>query len=144
LKAFLVGSALLLAAAPRLFPAQSPVTPAASSVWDGVYTEAQAMRGKALGDRYCAGCHGVDLNGGEPGPWMFGDDFATRYDAHTMADLFRRLNTMPPDEPGRYGPDSMADFAAFVLWSNNFPAGPRPLPSDAAALRRIRITVKKP
>jgi mono/diheme cytochrome c family protein len=109
-----------------------------------VYTEAQAMRGKALGDRYCADCHGIDLNGGEPGPWMFDDDFAKRYNEHTMADLFRRLNTMPPEQPGRYGPEAMADFAAFVLWSNNFPVGPRPLPSDAAALGRIRITVKKP
>ena len=102
------------------------------------------MRGKALGDKECAGCHGIDLNGGEPGPWMWGDDFAKRYDAHTMADLFRRLNTMPPDDPGRWGPEAMADFAAFVLWNNNFPSGPRPLPSDPAALGRIRITVKKP
>jgi mono/diheme cytochrome c family protein len=143
LKALLVGSALLLAAVPRFFLAQSTPPPAAS-VWDGVYTEAQAMRGKALGAQYCAGCHGIDLNSGEPGPWMFGSDFATRYDAHTMADLFRRLNTMPPDEPGRYGPEAMADFAAFVLWNNDFPTGPRPLPSDAAALARIRITVRKP
>ena len=138
-----MGSALLLAAAPRFFPVQS-APPPVSSVWDGVYTEAQAMRGKALGAQYCAGCHGLDLNSGEPGPWMFGDDFATRYDSHTMAELFRRLNTMPPDEPGRYGPSAMADLAAFVLWSNNFPVGPRPLPSDEAALARIRITVRKP
>ena len=143
MKAFLAGSALLLAAAPRFFLAQSTPPPGAS-VWDGVYTEAQAMRGKALGAQYCAGCHGIDLNSGEPGPWMFGDDFAKRYDAHTMGDLFRRLNTMPPDEPGRYGPEAMADFAAFVLWNNDFPTGPRPLPGDAAALARIRITVRKP
>jgi len=38
----------------------------------------------------------------------------------------------------------MADFAAFVLWSNEFPTGARELPSDVAALERIRITVKKP
>ena len=138
-----MGSALLLAAAPRLLPAQSAAS-APLSVWDGVYTEAQAMRGKALGDQYCAGCHGIDVNSGEPGPWMYGNDFARRYDGHSMADLFRRLNTMPPGEPGIYGPDAMADFAAFVLWNNNFPVGPRPLPSDVEALGRIRIAVKKP
>lgn len=143
MKVLLVGSALLLAAASRFFPAQS-APPPVSNVWDGVYTEAQAMRGKALGDKVCASCHGIDLNSGEPGPWMYGDDFAKRYDAHTMADLLRRLNTMPPDQPGLYGPEAMADYAAFVLWNNNFPTGPRPLPSDAAALGRIRITVKKP
>jgi mono/diheme cytochrome c family protein len=143
LKAFLVGSALLLAAAPRFFPAQS-APPQASNVWDGVYTEAQAKRGEALGAQHCAGCHGIDLNSGEPGPWLYGKDFAARYDAHTMEDLFRRLNTMPPDNPGGLGPDAMADFAAFVLWTNDFPVGPRNLPGDEAALRRIRITVKKP
>ena len=139
-----MGGALLLAAAPRFFPVQSPAPAPVSNVWDGVYTEAQAMRGKSFGDKNCAGCHGVDLNSGEPGPWMFGADFAFRYDKHTMADLLRRLNTMPPDTPGVHGPEAMADFAAFVLWSNDFPSGPRPLPSDTAALERIRITVKKP
>ena len=38
----------------------------------------------------------------------------------------------------------MADIAAFSLWANDFPVGTRDLPSDAADLRRIRITVRKP
>jgi mono/diheme cytochrome c family protein len=143
LKALLVGSVLLLAAAPRNVPVQSTPPPPAS-VWDGVYTEAQARRGEALGAQYCSGCHGLDLNSGEPGPWLYGNDFAQRYDKRTVADLLRRLNTMPPDEPGRYGARAMADFAAFVLWANNFPIGPRELPSDPAILERIGITVKKP
>jgi S-disulfanyl-L-cysteine oxidoreductase SoxD len=138
-----VWSALLSAAAPRVSPAQSTL-PQASSVWDGVYTEAQAKRGEALGAQHCSGCHGLDVNSGEPGPWMYGQDFAARYDSHTVEDLFRRLNMMPPDNPGGLGPAAMADFAAFVLWANDFPAGTRELPSDVAALRRIRITVKKP
>ena len=139
-----MGSVLLLAAAPHFFPNQSPAPPPTSTVWDGVYTEAQAKRGEALGAKYCSGCHGIDLNSGEPGPWLYGKDFAVRYDQVTLAELFRRLNTMPPDEPGRYGPSAMADIAAFVLWANDFPAGPRELPSDPAALGRIRIAVKKP
>jgi mono/diheme cytochrome c family protein len=144
LKVLLVGSALLLlAAAPRFFPlrasSQIPV-----SVWDGVYTEAQARRGAAFGAKNCAGCHGIDLNSGEPGPWLYGEDFALRYDAHTMEDLARRLRTMPPDNPGGFGAEATADFAAFVLWTNDFPVGPRELPGDLAALRRIRITIKRP
>ncbi len=136
-------SALALAAAPQSSSPSSPAAPAAS-VWDGVYTEAQARRGEKLGAQHCAGCHGLDLNSGEPGPWLFGSDFAVRYDNHTVADLMRRLNTMPPDDPGGLGAGAMADFAAFVLWSNEFPTGARELPSDVAALERIRITVKKP
>jgi mono/diheme cytochrome c family protein len=144
LKALIMGSALLLAAAPRFFFSQSSSVPPASTVWAGVYTEAQARRGGAFGAQHCAGCHGLDLNSGEPGPWMSGKDFAVRYDGHTMEDLVRRLNTMPPDDPGSLGPQAAADLAAFVLWSNDFPAGARELPSDTASLRRIGITLKKP
>jgi mono/diheme cytochrome c family protein len=143
LKSFLAGSALLLAAAPRFF-LLPPSVQLPASVWDGVYTEAQARRGEAFGAKNCAGCHGTDLNSGEPGAWLSGKDFAQRYDTHTVEDLVRRLNTMPPDNPGGFGPDAAADFAAFVLWTNDFPAGTRDLPSDLAALRRIRITIKKP
>jgi S-disulfanyl-L-cysteine oxidoreductase SoxD len=135
--------ALLATAAPQSAPIPA-AAPSTSSVWDGVYTEAQAKRGQAFAAQSCAGCHGVDINSGEPGPWLHGKDFAWRYDGRTVADLFIRLNTMPPDQPGVFGPDAMADFAAFVLWANDFPIGKQELPSDLAALDRIWITVKKP
>ena len=35
------------------------------SIWDGVYTEAQAKRGAAIYSAECAGCHGLDLTGVE-------------------------------------------------------------------------------
>ena len=143
MKSILLWSALALAAAPQS-SSPPPTAPAAANVWDGVYTEAQARRGEKLGAQHCAGCHGLDLNSGEPGPWLYADDFAKRYANHTVADLMRRLNTMPPDTPGALGPEAMADFAAFVLWSNDFPVGARELPHDLAALERIRITIKKP
>ena len=36
-----------------------------ASVWDGVYTAAQAQRGAPLYEKDCAECHGADLTGGE-------------------------------------------------------------------------------
>jgi mono/diheme cytochrome c family protein len=144
LPSLLAGSALLLAAGVSGVLSAQSTPPPAASVWSGVYTEAQAKRGQALGAEHCAGCHGIDLNSGEPGPWIYGKDFAQRYDRATMADLMRRLNTMPPDDPGGYGPKAMADFAAFVLWSNDYPVGSRELSDDPAELARILITVKKP
>ena len=33
------------------------------TVWDGVYSEAQAARGKAVSDAQCAYCHQPDLRG---------------------------------------------------------------------------------
>jgi hypothetical protein len=45
---------------------------------------------------------GVGFTSGEPGPWLYGKDFAYRYDAHTMEDLVRRLNDAA-DNPGGFG-----------------------------------------
>src|SRR5437868_13689551 len=60
-----------------------------SSVWDGVYTAAQAERGKQLYGRYCAGCHSDDLaNSRNP---LAGDRFAEHWESLTLADLLRRM-----------------------------------------------------
>ena len=34
------------------------------SVWDGVYSDAQATRGKTAYSEQCASCHGPELTGG--------------------------------------------------------------------------------
>ena len=133
-----VGGALLHAQAPP--SSSSP----AVTVWSGVYTDAQAKRGAAITAQSCVGCHGIDMNSGEPGPWLYGSDFAKRYEGATVADLVRRLDQMPPDQPGTLGPQALADIAAFVLWSNDFPVGARELPTDTDALARIAIQTKKP
>ena len=49
--------------------------PPTKSVWDGVYTEAQASRGKALYSQECASCHGSELTGGEMAPPLAGGEF---------------------------------------------------------------------
>lgn len=33
------------------------------SVWDGIFTEEQATRGKAVYEQHCRSCHGADLMG---------------------------------------------------------------------------------
>ncbi|MBM3779979.1 MAG: cytochrome c, partial [Acidimicrobiia bacterium] len=46
------------------------------TVWDAVYSEAQAARGKAVYDTRCAPCHGPELAGiNFNGPAMKGDRF---------------------------------------------------------------------
>ena len=58
-----------------------------ASVWNGVYTAAQAERGKQLYGRHCARCHGDDLaNSRNP---LAGDRFADHWESRTLADLFR-------------------------------------------------------
>jgi len=49
---------------------------ASRSVWDGVYTDAQARRGQALFEQNCVSCHGPALEGdGEAPPLSGGEPF---------------------------------------------------------------------
>src|SRR5271169_4792725 len=47
---------------------------------DGVYTDAQAARGKALYQQQCARCHGEALGGGNAPP-LAGSEFITAWGA---------------------------------------------------------------
>ena len=48
---------------------------ASSSVLDGVFTSAQALRGGGLYNENCASCHGQDFMGDEMAPSIAGNDF---------------------------------------------------------------------
>ena len=54
--------AALWCAAVAVSTAQEPAA-ADKKVWDGVFTSAQAARGKAPFERSCARCHNVELSG---------------------------------------------------------------------------------
>ena len=58
-----------LASASRLLVAQG--APSGGTVWDGVFTEAQASRGEAAYGRSCAVCHKEDLLGGGTAPALW-------------------------------------------------------------------------
>jgi S-disulfanyl-L-cysteine oxidoreductase SoxD len=114
------------------------------SVWDGVYTQAQADRGKALYQKQCASCHGADLDGGGTAPPLTGKDFKNNWDGQTAGDLFEKMQTsMPADQPGRLSREQNADILAFLLSSNEFPAGTKELPTDAAVLAKIHFDAVK-
>jgi mono/diheme cytochrome c family protein len=114
-----------------------------ASVWDGVYTSEQANRGKALYGKECASCHGATLDGTGQAPPLAGADFKSNWNGQTVDDLFEKIQTsMPADQPGRLSREQNADILAFLLSSNGFPAGQKDLPTDAAALAKIRFTQK--
>jgi S-disulfanyl-L-cysteine oxidoreductase SoxD len=112
-----------------------------SSVWDGVYTAAQADRGKAAYARHCGRCHGDDpANSRNP---LSGDRFAEHWESRTLADLFHRVrDTMPPGESSTVGASDKLDTVAYLLKQNGFPEGRAELPSDGDALATIQITGK--
>jgi mono/diheme cytochrome c family protein len=112
-----------------------------SSVWDGVYTAAQADRGKAAYARHCSRCHGEDpANSRNP---LSGDRFAEHWESRTLADLFHRVrDTMPPGESSTVVASDKLDTVAYLLKQNGFPEGRAELPSDGDALATIQITGK--
>src|SRR5690349_16111905 len=118
---------------------------AAATVWNGVYTDAQAQRGSAIyGDR-CASCHAPDLTGMDQAPPLSGSDFNTNWNDLSLNDLFERIRvSMPADNPGSLERQQVADVMAFILSKGTFPAGQTELPADAEALKAIKFVATKP
>jgi mono/diheme cytochrome c family protein len=114
------------------------------SVWDGVYTEAQANRGAALFDRECAQCHGPAGAGGGMAPALVGSEFSSNYDGKTVGDLFdRNRTTMPVGREGQLSGLQNADITAFMLQVNTFPPGATELPSQSMMLRQIKYVAER-
>jgi mono/diheme cytochrome c family protein len=118
---------------------------AARSSWSGVFTSAQADRGKTLFMDNCAKCHGETLAGDEAAPQLAGPQFLSNWNGETAADLVERIRTtMPADDPGKLSRPSATDVAAFILSSNGMPAGAAELPRDQPVQAQIRIDGTKP
>lgn len=124
---------VLLALVPSTLEArQTPPADATSSVLDGVFTDAQAERGKRVYDGECSLCHG---------PTEFsGRAFLLVWGGQPLGSLFSQIRmTMPMSNPGHLSPRQYAEVVAYMLKLNDFPAGEVELPSEIEALRQIRI-----
>jgi len=114
------------------------------SVWDGVYSSAQAKRGQAVYAKACASCHRDDLEGHGPTPSLAGAEFLDRWDGQTLDDLFEKMQaTMPGDHPGSLSREDNGAILAFILRSNEMPPGEKDLPIDSDSLAKIRFTAAK-
>jgi mono/diheme cytochrome c family protein len=119
--------------------------PPTKSIWDGVYTDEQATRGKALYAQECSSCHGGELTGGEMAPPLAGGEFMAGWDGLTIGDLFERVRiSMPQNSPGSLSGQQNADILAYVFAANKFPAGTTEMPKEAGILKTIKFEVKKP
>jgi S-disulfanyl-L-cysteine oxidoreductase SoxD len=114
------------------------------TVWDGVYSEAQAGRGKKLYIANCAACHQESLTGADLAPALKGDEFLLLWNDRTLGELVERvMKTMPQDAPGTLTLEQNTDVVAYMLSVNRMPAGATELPADAAAQKAISITRTK-
>ena len=112
------------------------------TVWDGVYTDAQAERGRASYQQSCAACHREDLRGDSTAPSLVGESFTFLWGDMEVGELLARMQkVMPPERPGSLPAQTYADIIAFVLKKNEFPTGGAELSADSDSLHAL-ITVK--
>ncbi|MCC7124971.1 MAG: c-type cytochrome [Acidobacteria bacterium] len=127
------------------FQAPGGVQAQQKTVWDGVYSEAQATRGATAYERDCASCHQADMGGDGFAPGLAGPEFAAAWEGLTVGDLLERIRiSMPPSEPGSVTLAAKADILAHMLKLNRFPAGAAELAADVEATKQIKYTSAKP
>ena len=115
------------------------------SVWDGVYTEAQAKRGEAAYRLNCARCHGVALEGIETAGPLTGARFTANWNGVTVGDLMERVKvSMPNDRPGTLSRPLIADVLAYVFSVNRFPSGKSELARQTEVLKQIKFEATRP
>ena len=114
-----------------------------SSIWSGVFTAQQAARGAADYSTNCASCHSVDLRGNSNTPSLLGMSFMFIWEDRSLGELYTKMrDEMPSDRPGSLSTQSYEDMLAYLLQSNQFPAGEKELKASAGMLDRISITSK--
>jgi S-disulfanyl-L-cysteine oxidoreductase SoxD len=108
-------------------------------VWDGIFTVAQAERGRQPAAR-CQGCHGPQLAGTDRAPALKGDAFLANWENGSVNRLFVKVrDTMPPGNTDSIAPDTKLDILTFLLRENGFPTGTTELTTNADALDSLQI-----
>src|SRR5262245_53890315 len=116
---------------------------APKKIWDGVFSSAQAVRGKGAFDGSCSRCHNVALIGSERGPAIKGPTFLSHWEKANLAGIFLKIrDTIPEGRPSTVSDDVKIDILSYVLQQNGFPAGDDELKLNLSALEDIRLAKK--
>jgi len=143
--AVLGGFAIFAARHPLALAGTRPSREPGRSVWDSVYTEAQASRGDSLYKATCVKCHGATLTGTDDGSPLTGANFLGNWSGLSAGELYEKIRTtMPPDKPKSIPRPDLADIVAYIFAQNHFPAGSKALSDSAEALNAIKILQSKP
>lgn len=119
------------------------VAQSSDAIWEGVFSEEQAARGAADYSTHCASCHSVDLRGNSNTPSLLGMSFMFIWEGRSLGELYTKMrDEMPSDRPGSLSTQSYEGLLAYLLQSNQFPAGEKELKAGAGALDAINITAK--
>jgi mono/diheme cytochrome c family protein len=117
-----------------------------ASVWEGVFTEAQAERGQAVYSGACGLCHGRRLNGAPDDPDMRSTPplararFLRVWEGRSLATLFEYTRaTMPENNPASLTDQEYVDIIAYMLSVGGMPVGDDDIRPDPQSLARTII-----
>jgi hypothetical protein len=102
------------------------------TVWDGVYTDAQAARATATFSASCANCHTLTPDGARP---LSGSKFMDSFTQRTVGDLLAFVSKNMPNgvNAGSLPTTTYYDLVALILRSNGFPAGTTEVTPESVA-----------
>lgn len=129
---FASGSVLALALGAVSLNGQAPQKTTNS----GVYTAAQAERGKKVFEAKCTACHDTAR--------FTGEQFVDPWEGKPLKDVWDIASgTMPEDNPGSLPQQEYGDIIAYFLQLNGFATGDAELPGNAAAMANIKMEKKQ-
>ena len=111
------------------------------------YSSEQAVRGKVLYDRSCAGCHSISdaepsKSGGAVRIPLEGESFRQKF--RTVGDLFAKTRaTMPANNAGGLSDREYSDLTAYLLQVNGLPVGKSELGTGLAQLHLLLLNGKR-
>jgi cytochrome c5 len=111
-------------------------------IWQGVYSAAQAERGKTNYNASCLRCHGDKLQG-NTAPALSGDRFFTTWGSEPIASLFAKIrDTMPPNFGTSIDDQTKLDIVSYILQTNGYPTGATELTQKGDDLASAQILKK--
>lgn len=114
---------------------------AKKTMWDGVFSDAQAARGQNAYKASCAPCHKADLLGDAGAPALAGPDFFSRWNGSSADDLVKTIRaSMPQDAPDTLGTQTYVDLVSFLMKSNGAPSGGGELSIESSALKQVMVS----
>jgi hypothetical protein len=127
----LIATAVLIASVGGVLMQAQAAKPSGPTVWDGVYTEAQATRGTQAFGQTCSNCHTLATTGNRP---LSGSTFMDGWTQRSVGDLIKFVSTnMPNGNGGSLSASTYLDLVALILKTNGFPAGTADLAPEAVA-----------
>jgi mono/diheme cytochrome c family protein len=107
----------------------------APAIWKGVFSQAQADRGRTVLETHCVRCHAPDRDRA-----LAGEIFELHWGGRTVDRLFRKMReTMPPKQVSMVSDADKLDALAAVLEQNGFPPGEKDLTGDETTLVALRM-----